>query len=136
MSSKSMGVASNELARFVIVGIANNGLLFITYIALTKLLFLDPKLSMTITYSLGILIGYFMHGNVTFIDSEFDNSSFLRFILSHGLAYVLNLLILLLFVDYFGFSHVMVQGVAVLTIAILLFLLMKYFVFRTIKDKY
>jgi hypothetical protein len=44
-------------------------------------------------------------------------------------GYLLNLFILLVFVDYFGYTHQVIQGIAIFIIAGFLFLVFKYFVF-------
>ena len=124
----------SELARFALVGITNNSLLYGAYVALTNLYFLDPKISMTLTYILGLLMGYFMHRHVTFPGIGKASYPFLRYVFSHCIGYGSNFIILLFFVDYLGLSHIVVQGVAIFLIAILLFFLMKYFVFRKINN--
>jgi hypothetical protein len=54
----------------------------------------------------------------------------LKYILIYSLAYLLNLTALLVSVDNLGYPHQVVQGVMILSIALMLFLLQKFWVFR------
>jgi putative flippase GtrA len=51
--------------------------------------------------------------------------------MAYGLGYVINLLVLFVLVDHLGYPHQVVQGMMVLALAVMLFLLQKFWVFRT-----
>lgn len=53
----------------------------------------------------------------------------MRYLISQFLGYLLNLLILIMFVDWIGFPHEYVQMFAVITVAVCLFVLLRFFVF-------
>ena len=53
-----------------------------------------------------------------------------RFLIAYGFCYVINVALLALFADYLGFSHLIVQALAVVILACLLFILQRYWVFR------
>jgi putative flippase GtrA len=55
--------------------------------------------------------------------------AFVRYVISYAIGYLLNLSVLWLAVDYFGFPHQIVQGAMIFTLALMLFLLQKYWVF-------
>lgn len=105
--------------------------LYITYIGG------DPKLTMTILYSFGALIGFFANRRFTFHHSGNIASAGIRYLTAQLLGYLLNLFLLVVFVDIFGFAHQIVQATAVVVVAIFLFVLSRIFVFaqRTIGDE-
>lgn len=45
------------------------------------------------------------------------------------MGYLLNLILLLLFVDWLDFPHQIVQGIAIVVVAIFLFVVLRIFVF-------
>jgi putative flippase GtrA len=56
--------------------------------------------------------------------------AFVRYCSAYGLGYVINLLVLIVLVDRMGYPHEIVQGVMILSLAVMLFLLQKFWVFR------
>ena len=125
-----MGSITPELIRYATVGLVVNSACYGVYAVLTSILSLSPKFAMTIVYCCGLLAGYGLHKAVSFSGAEHVNNTFSRFIISHFLGYGFNLLLLRVLVDYLEFSHLAVQGLATISVAILLFLLMKYYVFQ------
>jgi putative flippase GtrA len=118
-----------EAARFVVVGVVSNALLYLIYLGLTSVLGLGPKLAMSSTYALGILQTFVFNKQWTFAHRGGVSSSLARYLAAYGACYLINLSVMLLFVDRFGFNHAVVQGLAIGGIAVLLFLLQKYWVF-------
>jgi putative flippase GtrA len=60
-----------------------------------------------------------------------QGAALIRYCVAYGLGYVINLAALFLFVDRFGYPHQIVQGVLVLMLAAFLFVLQKFWVFRS-----
>jgi putative flippase GtrA len=52
-----------------------------------------------------------------------------RYLVAHIFGYLVNLLILLTFVDRLGYSHQWVQAAAIIVVATFLFVAFRYFVF-------
>lgn len=52
-----------------------------------------------------------------------------RYIIAHCFGYLINLVILIIFVDELGFVHQWVQAIAIVIVAAFLFLAFKFFVF-------
>jgi len=52
-----------------------------------------------------------------------------RYLLAQVAGYLLNLVLLLLFVDWFDFPHQIVQAIAIVVVAIFLFVVLRLFVF-------
>lgn len=119
----------SQFLRFAIVGVATNVTGFGVYLLITQTLF-GPKLAMTILYVLGAGFGYLGNRAYSFKSKSNHRNSSVKYAMVHLSGYALNLLILTIFVDEFGVRHEFVQAVSIAIVAIYLFLLMKFFVFR------
>ena len=117
-----------QLCRFAIVGVFSNLAGYLVYLMMTSL-GSTPKFSMSLLYGIGAIIGFFGNFNFTFAHQGNIFGAGNRFIISHIIGYLLNLFILVVFVDYLGFDHHLVQGVAIFFVAAFLFLALKVFVF-------
>jgi putative flippase GtrA len=114
--------------RFAIVGVASNLVLYLFYLALTAL-GLGHKMAMTLLYAVGILQTFIFNKHWTFTHRGGTPRSLLRYLAAYGGCYGLNLVLLYVLVDRLGLPHAPVQGVAILGIALIVFLLQKYWVF-------
>ena len=112
------------------VGLGCNLLLYLTYIFITQL-GVGHKTAMTLLYAGGVSLTFVINRNWTFSHQGHVTKSFITYLLTYVLCYVLNLVALYLLVDTFGYNHQWVQGLMVLFLAVLLFTLQKFFVFRT-----
>ncbi len=122
-------VTSLQFLRYAAIGIASNLALYLFYLALAGGIF-EPKSAMTITYACGVLVTFLFNRRWTFNHQGPEGHSLLRYVIAYASGYVVNVLALLIFVDYFKFRHEIVQGCMIILLAILLFLLQKYWVFR------
>lgn len=114
--------------RFIVVGLVSNLILYLLYLALTTL-GLGHKTAMTLLYAIGVLQTFVFNKHWTFSHHGHISQSLLRYLAAYGSCYVINFISLYIFVDYLGLSHVLVQGIAIIGIAIILFLLQRYWVF-------
>ncbi len=114
--------------RFAIIGVLSNLAGYLVYLLITSL-GIGPKLALSILYPVGILLSYFGNRNWTFDAKGQGISSGARFFLAYGLGYVLNFLMLVIFVDRLGYAHQLVQAAAVIVVALFLFVATKFFVF-------
>jgi putative flippase GtrA len=119
-----------QLARYAIVGIVTNVLGYLLYLGITAL-GLGPKKAMTILYVVGVLISFAGNRRWTFSHEGPVGASLLRFSIAHLAGYALNFAILFVFVDRFGYSHQVVQAVAIVIVAAWLFVAFRAFVFRS-----
>jgi putative flippase GtrA len=122
----------SSLFRYSLNGIFLNGLGFVTYLFLTYLR-IDPKLAMSIIYIFFLIIGFFWHKNFSFLSSNIAPSKF-KFLLVHLSAYLINLALLFLFVDLLQFKHQYVQGLAIILVAIYLYMMLNRIVFKTVNN--
>ena len=121
---------SPEFIRFGVVGFASNLLLYLVYLGLTKI-GLRHKFAMSILYVVGVLQTFFFNKKWTFIHYGHKMVTFMRYISLFAFGYLINLAVLIVMVDQLGYSHERVQGVTVLVLAVLLFVLQKAWVFRS-----
>ncbi len=117
-----------QLIRYGLVGVATNLAMYAAYLLITYL-GVEPKKTMTLLYVIGASIGFIGHRKWSFAHRGDATKAVLRYTIAHLSGYLLNLFILLVFVDYFGYTHQVIQGIAIFIIAGFLFLVFKYFVF-------
>jgi putative flippase GtrA len=120
--------AFGQLARYAIVGIVTNVLGYLLYLGITAL-GLEPKKAMTINYVIGVAISFAGNRRWTFSHDGPLGGSLLRFSIAHLAGYALNFTILAVFVDRLGYSHQLVQAVAIVIVAAWLFVAFRAFVF-------
>jgi len=120
---------TTQFIRYAIVGLAINSAGYLLYLALTWS-GLGHKFAMTLLYVTGTLLTFVLNRRWTFNHSGAVDRAILRHWTAYGLGYVVNFLGLLVFVDYLGLPHEIVQGLLILAVAAMLFLLQRYWVFR------
>lgn len=118
-----------QFIRYATVGLASNIVLYLAYLALTTA-GVESKLAMTLLYVLGVVQTFAFNKRWSFRHGGLRGPAFVRYCASYALGYLINLGVLLVLVDRLGYPHQVVQGVVILALAILLFLLQKYWVFR------
>ena len=127
-----------SLFRYGVVGFANNAVGYLIYLLITWL-GVDPKLVVTIGYPVGALVGYFGNKQWSFSYKGRFTSSLARYVVAHVGGYLINISMLFILVDKFGFAHQWVQVVAICVVAGFLFLAMRFFVFpesrRDVQDE-
>lgn len=111
------------------IGVSVNFLGYLLYLLLVYWFF-EPKLAMTLLYFIGVLFSFFANRRFTFADQRGVKSSGWRFLLSYCVGYLIDLLLLLVFVDMLHYPHEWVQGVAVIVVAFFLFFVSKFYVFK------
>lgn len=119
----------SQLLRYAVVGLTSNALLYLSYLALTRV-GIEPKLAMTLVFAAGVTYTFFLNKRWTFAHGGSVSRTYARYWVAYGAAYGLNLGLLALFVDRVGYAHEVVQGALILGNAALLFLLQKFWVFR------
>lgn len=110
------------------IGLLTN-LLGIALYLFTDLFFGMPKLTMTAMYSADASISFFANRRVTFRHDARTGDAGIRYLVAQQIGYLLNLTLLVLFVDRQGFVHQFVQAVVIVAAAIFSFVLSLFFVF-------
>lgn len=124
----SRGEPIPQLFRYGLIGIATNSALYFFYLLITYL-GIEPKMSMTFAYIVGVFLGYVGHRNWTFGHKGALLGSSARYFIAHTFGYLINYVILLEFVDKLGYPHQWVQATAIIVVAGFLFVTFRYFVF-------
>ncbi|MGA3086642.1 MAG: GtrA family protein [Thermodesulfobacteriota bacterium] len=119
-----------EFVRYAVVGAATNVFGFLLYVLFTTL-GVSPVLTISIFYPIHIGLAFYFNKKWTFIHKERISTSAVRYLMAYIGCYVLNVAVLKFFNGYLGYSHLVVQAIAVVIIALLLFLVQKHWVFRT-----
>jgi putative flippase GtrA len=117
-----------QLLRYIMVGVGSNVILYLAYLLLTGL-GLGHKTAMTLSYGVGILQTFLLNRSWTFGHQGHIRSAFIRYIVIYLLGYLVNFSGLYIFVDVFGFAHQLIQGVMIIIVAVLLFVLLRLWVF-------
>lgn len=118
-----------QLVRYALVGFTSNAALFAGFLLLVHL-GLSATVSMTVLYATGVALTFALNRRWTFRHAGHARRPLVRFVLSHLSCYGLNLLLLNVLVDRLQWPAAPVQAGAILLIALLLFLLQKFWVFR------
>ena len=117
-----------QLLRYGLVGLATNLAGYCVYLLLTAFV-LPPKVTMTLLYTTGAVLGFIGNRQFTFRHKGKLPRAALRYTLAHLLGWAMNYMLLYIFVDRLGHPHQLVQAVAVVVIAGYLFVALRYFVF-------
>lgn len=128
-TSLSDGRELEQIVRFALVGIATNAVGYCLYVLVTQA-GMGPKTTVSILYPIGALIGFAGNRQWTFTHRGHLLGSSLRYAAAHTLGYLLNILLLLIFVNRLHFPHQIVQAGAILVVAAFLFVAFRLFVFR------
>lgn len=118
-----------QSTRFVIVGLASNFVLYLFYLLITTF-GLGYKIAMTLVYVVGTLQTFALNAHWTF-ERRGTRTSLVKYGLAYGACYLINLSALMLLVDRMGLPHQIVQGAMILVIAVIMFLLQKFWVFNS-----
>lgn len=118
-----------QFFRYALVGVASNVALYSAYLLMTSV-GLGHKTAMTLVYIVGVLQTYIVNRRWTFLYRGEISGSMLRYVAAYASGYLFNLVALLVLVDVFDLPHRVVQGILILLVAVLIFLLQKYWVFR------
>jgi len=120
---------SEELIRYIVVGIVTNVSGFLFYVLFTTL-GVSPVLTISIFYPISIGLAFNFNKKWSFSHQGRIPTSAVRYLYVYAGCYVLNMAVLKFFSGYLGYSHLIVQAIVVPIFALLLFVAQKYWVFR------
>jgi len=122
-------IIGKQFLRYAVVGLASNLLLFLAYLLITQR-GVGHKTTMTLLYAGGVSLTFVFNKNWTFSHQGHVTKTFIAYVLIYAMGYIFNLIALYLLVDKFEYRHQWVQGFMIVILAVLLFMLQKFFVFR------
>ena len=119
-----------EFAKFLLVGLANTAVgLSIIYTA--KFFFgAGDVLANAIGYGVGVLFSFSLNSSWTFTYSGPWLPTLMKFIIVSGLAYVLNLVTVVVLIDYFEINSYLAQAMGIPPYTLTVYLASRYLVFR------
>jgi putative flippase GtrA len=117
-----------QLFSYALIGILTNALGYSIYLFLTHL-WGAPKITMTALYVVGVSAAFFANRRYTFRHDGGIGVTGIRYLLLQAVGYLLNLTLLLVFVDWLGVAHQITQAIAIVVVAIFLFVMSRVFVF-------
>jgi putative flippase GtrA len=117
-----------QFFRYAMVGLGSNLVCYLIYLGLTRM-GVGPKLAMSLLYAAGVLQTFVFNKQWTFEHGGAHSTVFFRYCIAYGLGYLINIGALFVMVDLFGYRHELVQIVMILSLAIMLFVLQKFWVF-------
>lgn len=117
-----------EFLRYVFFGILTNVGGFLLYLFITSL-GVAPKVAVTGLYLCAATASYFGHRQWAFQYKGGHPRAVVRYALAHLGGYLLNLSLIMFFVDHRHFPHEWVQAAAVPIVAVFLFLGFRYWAF-------
>ena len=120
---------NKQLITFVLIGLINNLIGYSLYLFLTYL-GIEPKKSMTLLFLLIMFTGFFFNRKYTFSYEKKLLFTSIGYSLLYLFGYLVNLLILIIFVDYLKFQHQLIQAFATFFIALINFIILKFFIFK------
>lgn len=120
--------SAKQFFRYGLVGIASNLSGYLIFLLITYW-GVEPKIAMTLLYVVGATIGFIGNRQWAFAHSGTLLGASARYFIAHMLGYLINFLILLMFVDRLGYSYQWIQAGAIFVVAGFLFMAFKYFVF-------
>jgi putative flippase GtrA len=114
--------------RYAVVGVLSNLSGYLVYLTITWQ-GVEPKTAMTGLYIVGAMVSFMGNRRWTFSHEGNAAASLVRFGIAHVLGYLLNLTLLVIFVDRLGYPHQWVQAAAIFIVAFFLFVAFRLFVF-------
>ena len=114
--------------RYGIAGVINNLWSYLIYLLITWV-WLEPKVAVTLMYPISAITGYFVHAKYSFESDAVNRYVFIRYGVAHLVGYFANIILLFILSDLLGYPHQLVQAVAIVLIAGILFILFRYYVF-------
>ena len=109
---------SKEFIRYAIVGGTMNIFGFLLYVLFTTL-GVSPVLTISILYPIYIGLAFYLNKKWSFNHKGRISTSAIRYLITYLGCYFLNVAVLKFFSGYFGYSHLVVQAIAVVIIVLL-----------------
>lgn len=134
MSATTLRTGWQQFVRYAVVGLVSNGVLYGLYLVMTQL-GIGHKLAATIAYAASVLQTFGFNRAWSFHDRGLVGPAFARYVATYAFGYVVNMAVLMMLVDRAGLRHELVQAATIVLLAVMLFLLQKFWVFRKVDKR-
>lgn len=120
---------SKEFIRYAAVGVGTNVCGFLIYVLFTTL-GVSPVLTISIFYPIYLGLAFYLNKKWSFSHKGHISRTAVKYLIAYFCCYILNVAVLKFFNEYLGYSHLIVQAITIIVMALLLFLVQKYWVFK------
>lgn len=117
-----------QFVYYITIGTVTNVLGYVLFLLMTYL-GLGPKMAVTILYFFCASISFYSNWQLTFNGSGSFSKVGTRFLITHLAGYFINFCLLVIFVDYLGYSQYPIEAMAIVIVAAFIFIAFKLFVF-------
>lgn len=118
----------SEIFRFSLVGIISNLISYVFFIFCVYILDINYVFTLTILFLLFFLINFFINRTWTFKSISNIKESAIKFIFTYIIGYLLNVSLLIYFVEYLFLPVGYVQICLIIFLAIYYYLMNKFFI--------
>lgn len=125
-------LGKHRLARFIVIGVANNLIGYGAFVVLS-LVGVAAVPAMTVSYVIGMVISFIGNRKWTFGYRGSIVLTLVRFAAANVVGYGVNYALLWLFVSLLGLPQIPVQLFATCSVAVCTFLMMRLWVFASVK---
>lgn len=122
-----------QFFRFLIVGVFNTLVGYGTIFACMYLAKMSPETSNVVGYLVGLSVSYTLHKKYTYESKQKHRIEMLRFLLVFAIAYVANLVVLIILIHKIGLHEGVSQILAGAIYVAVSFIMNKYYVFKVFK---
>jgi len=126
LASSTLG----QLSRYTIVGLISNLVIYIGYLLLTWT-GMGHKSAMTLLYILGMLQTFYFNKSWSFQFRGSASFALQRYVFVYIGGYIINYLSLWVMVDKMAYPHQLIQGIMIIIVAGMIFLLQKHWIFSS-----
>lgn len=118
-----------QFSKYSVVGLLSNLMLYVAYLFITST-GVGPKLAMSIVYGAGVAQTFIFNKRWSFAREGAVSVQFVKYCVAYGVGFIVNFFLLMIFVDFLGLAHQMVQAVTIVIVAIVVFVMQKHWVFK------
>jgi putative flippase GtrA len=119
-----------QLLRFLVVGAANTLLGYVVIFGCMFIAEFSPELSNALGYMLGFFSSYYLNRYYTFRSNQRRVSEFSRFALVFIVAYLCNIIAVIILYRFFNIDAILSQIIAAIVYILMSYILNKIFVFK------
>lgn len=121
----------DEKLRFALIGAVNMGLRYVLFILLgIVFVSMHYQLTLALMWFLSSFIAFFMYKKLVFRTKGNHLKEYGKSVVTWGVSYIINALLLELMIRRFGIPVIPAQGIAIAVIVIVNYLMFKHFAFK------
>lgn len=124
----------NQTIKFLVVGVLNTIVGFAVYAGTLHFFKVDYTFALVVSHVIGVIHSYIWNNKWTFGLKDYNMRSVIKFILVYMLTFLVNLLILSIFIDRLGINKFYAQVISLFLTTLISFLGHKYWSFRVSKS--